>query len=333
MKVVFRVDSSQQIGSGHVMRCLTLAERFKIQKSADVIFLMRDLDGNLIDLVKKQGYEVKVIPRSKIFYDLSGYAAWLTVPQEIDAEQSISCLSGMGIVDLLVVDSYAIDILWENKLRPYSKKIMAIDDLANRRHDCDILLDQNLHENMENRYIKLVPPKCRLLLGPRYALLRKEFYDIKSKERARNGEIANLLVYFGGSDNSDETSKTLNAINKLNIPELVVNVVVGVSNKQKDRIECMCRKHRNWHYFCQINNMAELMNMADLAIGAGGTTTWERLYINLPSIVISVADNQKEVCEACASQGLIMYLGESSNVTDVDIYHKLCVLFHNSRKV
>lgn len=326
MVIVFRVDSSQQIGSGHVMRCLTLAERFRSKRKAEVIFLMRDLDGNLIDLVKKQEYKVNVLPRSAHDYDLSGYEAWLTVPQELDAEQSISCLSGMGIVDLLVVDSYAIDILWENKLRPYSKKIMAIDDLANRRHDCDILLDQNLYEDMDTRYKYLGPGNCKLYLGPKYALLRKEFYAAKKSMKNRTGKLNNILVFFGGVDATNETSKTLKALMMLNNKELEINVVVGDANPHKEEVKQLCRYSDKWHYYCQVNNMAELMAEADLAIGAGGTATWERCFLGLPAIVIAVADNQIEGCEVLAKHNVIKYLGFHKDV-DKDSISSAVVAF------
>ena len=319
MVIVFRVDSSQQIGSGHVMRCLTLAERFRSKRKAEVIFLMRDLDGNLIDLVKKQEYKVNVLPRSAHDYDLSGYEAWLTVPQELDAEQSISCLSGIGIVDLLVVDSYAIDVIWEDKLRPYSKKIMVIDDLANRRHDCDILLDQNLYKNMNNRYVGLVPSDCTLFLGPQYALLRQEFYEARKRLKNRSEKLKNIVVFFGGVDATNETMKSLKALAIIDSSQFNIDVIVGNGNPHKKEIKTLCSEHHNWYYHCQVNNMAEFMAKADIAIGAGGTTTWERCFLHLPAIVIAVAENQIEIAEACANHGFIKYLGfhREVNVNDI----------------
>lgn len=323
MIAVFRVDASTQIGSGHVMRCITLAQKLKKEKHADVYFVMRLLDGNLIDLVKSKGFTIYILPKAPVDNSLEGYAKWLTVTQLEDAEDTKAVISKIPEIDLLVVDSYAIDCGWESMLRPYVKQIMVIDDLANRMHDCDILLDQNFYLNKEERYNGLVPEDCKLYLGPKYALLREEFYITKEHLRKRNGSINNILVFFGGSDLTNETEKAIKAIKLLNKPDIKVNVVVGFSNKHKEIIKKQCRSHPQFYFYCQVNNMAELMNEADLAIGAGGTTILERWFMELPSIVISVSDNQTKICEDCAEAGLFKYLGKYSEVSVQDIINAL----------
>lgn len=242
MKVVFRVDSSLQIGSGHLMRCLTLAERLKKENDADVYFVMRALSGNLIDLVKQKKFSVLELPQAGSCTALSGYAKWLTVTQEQDAAETIASMKAIGTLDVLVIDSYAIDIKWESILRPHVKKIMVIDDLANRKHDCDILLDQNEYLNKDKRYEGLLPQNCKLLLGARYAILREEFYKAREKMRLRDGKIKNILVFFGGSDPSNETLKALKAIVLLQRQDIRVNVIVGQSNPNKEAIENFCKK-------------------------------------------------------------------------------------------
>lgn len=323
MIAVFRVDASTQIGSGHVMRCLTLAQKLKKGKQADVYFVMRLLEGNLIELVKSKGFTVFTLPKAPLNDGLKGYAKWLTATQMQDAEETNAVISQLPKIDLLVVDSYAIDYEWESMLRPYVKQIMVIDDLANRKHDCDILLDQNFFLNKEERYNGLVAEDCKLYLGPKYALLREEFYITKEHLRKRNGGISNILVFFGGSDLTNETEKAIKAIKLLNKPDIKVNVVVGFSNKHKEIIKKQCRSHPQFYFYCQVNNMAELMNEADLAIGAGGTTILERWFMELPSIVISVADNQTKICEDCAEAGLFKYLGKYSEVSVQDIINAL----------
>lgn len=323
MKIVFRVDSSTQIGSGHLMRCLTLAERKRKKYQADVIFIMRDLEGDLIDLVEKKGFKSIMLPKSNVVYNLNGYEKWLTVPQNVDAEEVKKSLQDIGQVDLLVVDSYAIDINWETIARPFVKQIMVIDDLANRKHDCDVLLDQNFYLDKESRYNGLVPNYCRLCLGPEYALLREEFYEVKKNLRKRDGNIKNILVFFGGSDVTNETMKALKAIVMLDRNDITVNVIVGQSNQHKDVIASFCNNYGYMNYFCQVNNIAEFMNEADLSIGAGGTTNWERLFLELPSIVIAIAENQKEVCNALAINNKIKFLGDSKKVSSSIIYDTL----------
>ena len=221
MLAVIRTDASTSIGSGHVMRCLTLAHRLKKEKNAKVVFVMRDLPGNLIGVVEKQGFEVlKLLPANQK-YSLNGYGLWLTVPMEVDARQTIDLLQlylqehGCDVVDRLIVDSYALDEQWERMLHPYCREIMVIDDLANRRHDCDILLDQNFYLNKDVRYAGLVPEHCKMLLGPEHALLREEFYEAKKHLRKRDGTIKNILVFYGGSDLTNETEKAIKALVQL----------------------------------------------------------------------------------------------------------------------
>ena len=313
MNIVFRVDASAQIGSGHVMRCLTLAKRYR-REGHTVSFVMRALSSNLITFVEEAGFSVYSLPYVKSRQMLTGYLAWLTVAQEQDAQETTAVLRTMGQVDRLVVDHYALDAAWETVCRPYAREIMAIDDLANRRHDVDILLDQNFYENASARYMGLVPDHCRLLLGPQHALLRDEFYEIKP--RRRDGSLRNILVFYGGSDLTDETTKALRALQSLNLSDTEIHVVVGAGNPQKERVRQFCVGMPRVRYHCQVENMAELMSVADLALGAGGTSMWERLALELPAIVTAIADNQLDSCGNCAAAGLIDYLGRAEDVDE-----------------
>ncbi len=320
--MVFRADASSLIGSGHVMRCLTLAQRLHKEENAKVVFIMRRLSGNLIDLVRKQGFDVLVLPPADQNYELGGYGLWLTVPMEVDAQQTIEVLQHYlqehccDVADRLIVDSYALDEQWEQMLRPYSREIMVIDDLANRRHDCDILLDQNFYLNKDVRYVGLVPEHCKMLLGPDHALLREEFYEAKKHLRKRDGNIKNILVFYGGSDLTNETEKAIKALVQLHDEgyNFTADVITGVSNSRREKIEKICSKYHFFHYYCQVGNMAEFMNKADLMLGAGGSTTWERLYMELPALVTAVAENQIQGCRDCSQIGIIEYLGINDDV-------------------
>lgn len=321
--VFIRADASSLIGSGHVMRCLTLAHRLSKEQNAKVIFIMRKLSGNLIDLVRKQGFDVLVLPPADQDYELEDYGLWLTVPMEVDAQQTIEALQhylqehGCDVADRLIVDSYALDEQWEQVLRSYCREIMVIDDLANRRHDCDILLDQNFYLNKDVRYVGLVPEHCKMLLGPDHVLLREEFYEAKKHLRKRDGNIKNILVFYGGSDLTNETEKAIKALVQLHDEgyNFTADIITGVSNSRREKIKHLCSKYHFFHYYCQVSNMAEFMNKADLMLGAGGSTTWERLYMELPALVTAVAENQIQGCEDCCKAGLINYLGEVANVT------------------
>ena len=313
-----RVDSSEQIGSGHLMRCLTLAARLR-KDGAEVHFICRDLSGNLNHLVREQGFSLHVLPRHADNPALAGYAAWLTVPQAVDAEETETILRQLQPVERLVVDSYALDTAWEQPLRPLVREIFVIDDLANRKHDADVLLDQNFYREMRHRYDGLVPAACKLLLGPAHALLREEFYAAREKIGVRDGTLRRILVFYGGSDVTRETEKAIRALVQLQLLSVAVDVVVGGSNARRTQIEELCAAYGFLHYHCQVSNMAELMACADLALGAGGTTTWERCFLGLPAIVTAVAENQIQICEDCAVAGYIYYLGRWDAVTEVDI--------------
>ena len=322
--IVFRVDSSIQIGSGHLMRCLTLADNLNCKSKT--MFIARDLDGNLNYMISRR-FKLSILPKQN-HNKLNGYEKWLTVSQEQDAKETIEIIKNLKI-DLLIVDSYAIDEKWENLIRPYVKRIMVIDDLANRKHDCDILLDQNFYLNGQNRYKELIGKYCKLLLGPEFVLLRDEFYEERNKKRNDFSEVKNIFIFFGGSDLTNDTMKTLKAIFLLKSCNLKVNVVVGNNNIYKKEIEMFCNKYCWITYYCQVDNIAELMSQADLAIGAGGTTTWERCYLGLPSIVISVAENQRQLAIDAHKIGIIKYLGSSDNVSVNDIFEAITYFISN----
>jgi UDP-2,4-diacetamido-2,4,6-trideoxy-beta-L-altropyranose hydrolase len=308
------------------MRCLTLAGWLR-ERGSNVSFICRELPGNFCGLVENKGYSVHRLPydgtsRSKNQNSVR-YADWLGVNWEIDAKQTLKILQAVPSTDWLIVDHYALDQSWEKTFRACTKKIMVIDDLADRFHDCDLLLDQNLYEDMETRYNGLVPNHCLKLLGPHYALLRPEFIEARKNLRARDNSVWRIFVFFGGADLTNETEKTLKAIQMLDRQDIAVDVIVGAVNPYKDAIKQFCASLRNVHYFFNVDNMAELMTRADLAISSGGATTWERCCLSLPSLVISVADNQENISKAAAGAGAIIYLGGADTVTTGDVLSAL----------
>ena len=273
MNIVIRTDSSVSIGTGHVMRCLTLADELG-HLGGKINFICREEKGNLITLIEEKGYRVYRLN------DRQFNPANAAIEKEIQQAKSV-LTEDIRNIDLLIVDHYDLDAQWETQMRPVVKKIMVIDDLANRSHNCDILLDQNFYENIQSRYSGITPEHCQKLLGPQYALLRQEFIDARKKLRKRNGDIRRLLVFFGSSDPTNETAKALRALRLLNSSHLItIDVVVGSNNPQKEMIRELCRNMQGTHYHCQVDNMAQLMVRADLAIGAGGSTYWQfRVFV------------------------------------------------------
>lgn len=342
MKIAFRVDSSAAIGSGHLMRCLTLAGRFRKKEKADIYFISRDLVGSLHGKVEAAGFVLHVLPRHSPDDSLEGYAVWLTVPQALDAAETKEILQTIGMVDCLVVDSYALDIVWEREMRPLTQTIFVIDDLANRVHDCDVLLDQGFHVNGgKHRYSGLIPASCRQLLGPRHALLREEFYEARKRFlRHHILTIKRILVFYGGADATDETSKAITALIRLHETGLlskeehrtcvesdfVADIIVGGSNPQREAVRDLCRPYAFLQFHCQVDNMAEYMSQADLMLGASGTTTFERCYLGLPALVTSVSDNQHQSVKDLFDAGVIFYLGKAEDVTVENIVKEISLL-------
>jgi UDP-2,4-diacetamido-2,4,6-trideoxy-beta-L-altropyranose hydrolase len=315
-RIVFRCDASMHFGSGHVMRCLTLANLLR-ENGADVLFICREHNGHLIDLIKSKGYDSLRLPiRSAADDGEAKYINWLGATVKEDVEESINALKSIGQVDWLVVDHYALDAKWENSMRAYTERIMVIDDLANRTHDCDLLLDQNLQlKNTERRYEGLLPKECKKLIGPKYALLRPEFELARNTKTIHQNSVKRIFVFFGGNDVTNETAKVLQAIKQLNRSDLAIDVVIGASKVYYDLLTKICAQLSNAKIHIQIDNVAELMSKADIAIGAGGGAMWERCSLGLPSIVLSVAENQQPGCEALSKFGGIFYLGNAENVS------------------
>ena len=304
MKVAFRVDASSNIGTGHFMRCLTLADALK-QRGAAIRFVCRSLPEHLQDMLIKNGHHLSMLNSglSEPVQEGLAHAHWLGTNQQADAQDSIQELSDQTW-DWLVVDHYALDARWESELRCIATNIMAIDDIADRQHDCDVLLDQNYYADMRKRYVGKVPEHCRLLLGPRYALLRDEFKRLREQVKPRNDPVKRVLVFFGGMDAKDFTSRAIEALTDPDMDDLKVDVVIGAQHPRRKHIESTCAKH-GFSCHVQTERMADLIAAADLSIGAGGSAIWERCCLGLPAFVISTADNQiKQVADA-ASDGFI----------------------------
>lgn len=317
--IAFRVDASNHIGTGHFMRCLTLADELK-KHGAQIRFISRNLPTHLIDMLTENGMEY--LPLSlddaKEAADELAHASWLGTSQAQDAQATLQTLADQTW-DWIVVDHYALDKRWESAVRGSCKKLMVIDDLADRQHDCDVLLDQNYYADMQTRYVSKVPTHCQLLLGPRYALLREEFRTLREKVKVRVGDVRKILVFFGGVDADNYTSLAMQALVELNSKQQV-DVVIGSQHPNREQIQQACINHG---FIChvQTTRMAELMAEADLAIGAGGSASWERCCLGLPALLVAVSGNQIDIAKSLDSIGACYYLGEKDAVNSSSIQH------------
>jgi UDP-2,4-diacetamido-2,4,6-trideoxy-beta-L-altropyranose hydrolase len=317
MIVAFRTDASLQIGTGHVMRCLTLAEALKAE-GAQCHFICREHLGNLTDQIKQRGFIVKILPANtkQMVSDDSNstvhseYASWLGADWETDTAQTINSI-GKTVYDWLIVDHYALDERWEEVLRSRCRRLMVIDDLADRLHDCDLLLDQNLGRD-KSYYHHLVPENCTVLTGPRYALLRPEFAELRdySLQRRANPELKHLMISMGGVDQINATGQVLEAIKACTLPDdLRITVVMGPNAPWLSQVKSTA-KHLTQPTEVKINvqNMAQLMVDSDLAIGAAGSTSWERCCLGLPTLTLIAAENQRQSAMALEQKGCVKLL-------------------------
>lgn len=310
--VIFRADASLTMGAGHVMRCLTLADGLKA-RGPECVFICREHPGNLLDMIRARGFAAHALPMGGEGDSVEGspaHAAWLGATREADAEQCLALLDGRAI-DWLVVDHYALDARWERRLRPACRKLMVIDDLADRPHDCDLLLDQNLGRRPED-YADRVPGHCRILAGPVYALLRPEFAALREYSLARRAapRLERLLISLGGVDKDNVTGRVLEALKDCVLTDgLRITVVMGARAPWIEEVRSLARG-MPWatEVRVDVNDMAGLMADSDLAIGAAGGTAWERACLGLPCLLLVLADNQRPGAEALGVAGGVIPL-------------------------
>lgn len=306
MNIAFRLDASPRIGGGHAMRCLTLADELA-RREARIVFIVRDLPEWLAAELRKRGFEALSLPEVP---DEDGTDLW-----ERDADATLRVLRATGrSIDQVVVDHYGLDHRWERRIAESAGRVVVIDDLADRAHHCDILLDQNLYPDAENRYRSLLPSHCRQLLGLRYALLRPEFARTRGSLRRSFGRIERAFVFFGTGDADNETGKFLNGMSTCLDGSWEADVVVGASNPHRAAIEALAVRAQGVRIHHQPCDIPQLMANADLAFGAGGSITWERFCLGVPSVVTAIAENQRQSCEYLARRGLIRYLGDHVRV-------------------
>ena len=307
MQIAFRADASRQIGTGHVMRCLTLADALR-ERGAQCSFLCRPHVGHLLDTIRNRGHQaISLEPADgSLGSNLELlHEKWLGTDWMSDVEQTRRALDGR-VLDWLVVDHYALDFRWEKAMRPQSRRVCVIDDLADRAHDSDLLLDQSLGREVAN-YRGLIGQNSQTRLGPVYALVRPEFAQWRGRSLIRRTQprLSKLLVTMGGVDQSNVTSRVLDAINICDLPaDLVITIVMGRQAPWQGHVRAKAaRMIRRTEVLYDVNNMAELMAETDLCIGAAGSTVWELCCLGVPTLLVCIATNQGFVTSALNSVG------------------------------
>lgn len=313
MLVVIRADASLEIGTGHVMRCLALAESLR-SKGAECFFVCREEDGHICDVVEARNFRCVRLPKAANDARAgAGSNAGFAAFQEIDARQTIAAVDSCGRnPDLLVVDHYRLDRSWESLVRACVRRIFVIDDLADRMHDCDLLLDQNLHDSPGIRYAGLVPEGAKVFVGPEYALLRPEFGGVPAVTRTRG--LIRMLSFFGGADSTNESLKVVEALRSMGASAPQTEIVLGPANPHANTVLDAARGVACLNVIRQTDNMAGLMREADLGLGTCGVAAWERCCAGLPSLVVVSADNQRDDARILHSLGAVRNLGDAAGV-------------------
>ncbi|MCL9781547.1 UDP-2,4-diacetamido-2,4,6-trideoxy-beta-L-altropyranose hydrolase [Vibrio sp. S4M6] len=310
MKIAFRTDSSVEIGTGHVMRCLALADEL-IHRGHECIFITRAHKGHLSEKIRSHGHRVEMLPsdttcdKQATRFEWNDHARWLGTHWEQDAQQTQLVLSDRA-VDWLVVDHYALDRNWEQLVGKHVSRVFVVDDLADRGHSCDVLLDQNLGRQVGD-YDGLLEASCLRLVGPQYALLRPEFAELRkiSVDRRQNAKVYRLFVSLGGIDRTNVTGKLLGALSTLALPSyLELDIVMGSAAPYLEDVQELAKQLScTATVSVNVKDMAERMSRADLAIGAAGSTSWERCCLGLPAILIVIAENQHAAAGALKASG------------------------------
>ena len=323
IRIAFRVDASNEIGAGHVMRCLILAEALR-QIRCQCFFICSNMDGNLIGYIESKNFEVIVL--NDKFKNAKGETSfsgkWLLGTWEQDARDTCNAIQKLE-ASWIVVDHYGIDARWERVVRETGRRVMVIDDIGDRSHDCQFLLVPSISLDTEEIY-RTAPNAGKILIGPKYIFIRPEFSDL-TLQRQRSGEIKKILVYMGSNDVMNQAGKALTALE--GIPNIEVKALIGNHHPfeaeliacQSDSIEVMKTTPAMW----------ELMAWADLALGACGQAAWERCALGLSAIVVINAENQRRETIVLDSEGVVNSIGDSGVVQTEDWFKSVMNLIDN----
>jgi UDP-2,4-diacetamido-2,4,6-trideoxy-beta-L-altropyranose hydrolase len=335
LRIAFRTDASLQMGSGHVMRCLTLADGLRAN-GAQCHFVSRAHPGHLMEVIRQRGYMVSslvapvqqaqaAIENSALTVQESqqnqqhepAHAAWLGNTWQTDAQETTAVLASLQ-PDWLVVDHYALDQRWEEALAAHYRQLLVIDDLADRPHRCNLLLDQNLGRQLQD-YAGLVPTHCQVLTGPHYALLRPEFAALRPyslQRRQAQPTLRQLLITMGGVDQPNATGQVLQALKTCALPQASrITVVMGLTAPWLQNVrELAAQMPWPTEVVVNVNDMAQRMAVSDLAIGAAGSTSWERCCLGVPTLMAVLAENQQPGAQAMEAAHAARLIGAVSDI-------------------
>ncbi|MDZ8085258.1 MAG: UDP-2,4-diacetamido-2,4,6-trideoxy-beta-L-altropyranose hydrolase [Nostoc sp. DedQUE12b] len=303
MNLVFCVDACTQIGTGHLMRCLALAQAWQ-NTEKQAIFLMSNSVPALEQRLLSEG--IKVVHLSVSWGSIEDARETASFARQLDA-------------NWLVADGYHFGAEYQRVIKDAGLSLLFIDDYAHADHYyADVVLNQNIYAH-EGLYTSR-EPYTQLLLGVKYALLRREFWQWRGWKRETPTIARKILVTLGGSDPNNVTLKVIKALQLVELDALETVVVVGGSNPHDEQLQSASLDSRfPIHLKRNVTNMPELMAWADVAIAAGGSTSWELAFMGLPSIVLVLADNQRAIAQKLNEMGVSVHLGWHEDVSAAEI--------------
>lgn len=316
VSIAFRVDASIDIGAGHVIRCLALAESLRL-RGAFCVFICRAHPGHLIDRIRDRGFAVESLPYRDPAHlprdpQVRQYKDWLGCGWHEDLTDTQDVVRSL-LPAWLVVDHYAIDSRWEQGIRSLGPKLLVIDDLTDRRHDCDVLLNQNLGARLED-YAELLHKSTRLLIGPRFALVRPEFTARRPPASGRRPQNR-WLACVGGTDPHRILEKILAAWEQLPQDRPELDVAVGNQTPNLDVLVGKIARMSGVRLHAPAGQIADLMAGADFLLCAGGTINWERCCLGVPAIMGMIALNQRTVLSELVRARTAIGVGAWQEVT------------------
>jgi UDP-2,4-diacetamido-2,4,6-trideoxy-beta-L-altropyranose hydrolase len=306
VRVAIRVDASALIGGGHVMRCLTLANVLA-ERGAEVTFVTAAMSNALGERIEASGHRLVRISR---FPDVQRERSdWHEPPLDAkdQAKEAAETAAAIAMADWVIVDHYLLDARWHSAVRSSARNVLVVDDLANRPCDCDLLLDQTFGRSPAD-YADLIPASARVLAGSNYALLRPEFERERGAALDRRKEESGtnrILISIGTTDIGGSTSKIIDQVLAEAAP-CEINIVLGPNASSLEHVRQLAEQNSNIRLHVDTAQMARLMRDADLAIGAAGTTSWERCCLGLPTIALILAENQRPSAAALAKAGAVV---------------------------
>lgn len=303
MTIFFRVDESNNTGSGHLVRCLTLAKEIAKYQS-DIVFICAEVSIESIQKIDLGGFTLVKIS------DFKG---------EINDALEVTEVLKKFAPGVVIVDHYQLKMDWTMIISNLAHKLIVIDDLMDRPLHCDLVINPNCF--MANAYDMLVPDYCELLIGPKYVMVNPEY--LLHKKSITSTSIETILIFMGGSDSKGLTLALVEALSDTAFGSIHLDIVIGSHNLLRSEIEEKVNKRGNFSLYYDRPHLADLMNRADLSFGAGGNSAWERVCVGLPSFIITLSDNQLCLANYLNTMGFATYIGHHDIITTIQIQSAL----------